>query len=125
MFQIPALIVLTIAATRMHRSLINFTHSGYYISYVSCRVCPHAKHGRCCSFVDTYPAQRGHVENIDPKLNFAAPISLDQVEVSVHTSTEDYLPMNMRQYASFGQDSADSQSQDKSLVLSVRNHLEN
>jgi hypothetical protein len=30
MFQIPALIVLTISATRMHRSLTNFSHSGYY-----------------------------------------------------------------------------------------------
>lgn len=63
--------------------------------------------------------------NIGPKLNFATPISLDQVEVSVHTSTEDYHPMNMRQYTSYGQDSSDNQSGLKSLVLSVRNDLEN
>jgi hypothetical protein len=60
----------------------------------------------------------------NPKLNFAGPISLDQVEVVVHTSSEDYPPVNMRQYASFCLDSADNQSQDKSLVLSVRNDLE-
>ncbi|KAN0141808.1 hypothetical protein V8E53_000270 [Lactarius tabidus] len=103
MFQIPALIVLTIAATRMHRSLTDFTHSG---------------------FVGTYPTRRGHMANTDPKLNFAGPISLDQVEVVVHTSSEDYSPVNMKQYASFGLDSADNQSQDKSLVLSVRDDLE-
>ena len=32
MFQIPSLIVMTIAATRMYRSLTDFTDPGYYAS---------------------------------------------------------------------------------------------
>ena len=38
MFQTPALIVMTIAATRMHRSLTDFTYSGYYASRLLCSV---------------------------------------------------------------------------------------
>ena len=37
MFQAPATIVMSIAATRMHRSLTDFSHSGYYASPSSVR----------------------------------------------------------------------------------------
>ena len=40
MFQTPALIVMTIAATRMHRSLTDFTYSGYYASRLLSTVLP-------------------------------------------------------------------------------------
>jgi hypothetical protein len=33
MFQTPALVVMTIGATRMHRSLVDFANSEYYASY--------------------------------------------------------------------------------------------
>ena len=33
MFQTPALIVMTVAATRMHLSLIDFANTGYYASH--------------------------------------------------------------------------------------------
>lgn len=35
MFQTPALIVMSIGATRIHRSLTDFTDSGYYASCLS------------------------------------------------------------------------------------------
>ena len=34
MFQLPALIVMTISATRMYRSLIEFSDLGYSTSYI-------------------------------------------------------------------------------------------
>ena len=32
MFQVPALVLMSIVATRMYRSLTDFTNSGYYTS---------------------------------------------------------------------------------------------
>jgi len=104
MFQIPALVVMTIAATRMHRSLTDFTYSG-----------------QCVSCFDAHPDRRRSMANTDPKLIFAAPIPLDRVEVTSHKSSEDYLPVNMGQLASYGPFGADGHSQDKSLVLSISN----
>jgi hypothetical protein len=54
-----------------------------------------------------------------PKPVFAAAVPLDRVEVAVHTSSEDYPPENMGQYALSGAYSADGQSQDKSFVLDI------
>jgi len=99
MFQTPALIVMTIAATRMHRSLTDFAQSG--------------------NFFDTHPALRGRAANAEPKMIFASPISL----VAVNKSSDDHTPTNMGQYASDGSFSADSQSQDKSLVQSISDGL--
>src|ERR1700761_7204794 len=38
LFQTPALIIMSIAATRMHRSLTDFTCSGYHASHLLCSV---------------------------------------------------------------------------------------
>jgi hypothetical protein len=53
---------------------------------------------------------------------FAAPIPLNRVEV---TTSEAYPPANVFQYVSYGTDNVESQSQDKSLVLSIGKDLEN
>ncbi|KAN0141797.1 hypothetical protein V8E53_000259 [Lactarius tabidus] len=98
MFQTPAIMGMTICATRMHRSLTDFTN-------------PESFH--------TYPIRMGHAANRVPKPLSAAAAPLDRVEVAVHTSSEDYPPLNMGQYASCGAYSADNQSQDKSFVLDI------
>ncbi|KAN0141805.1 hypothetical protein V8E53_000267 [Lactarius tabidus] len=86
MFQTPALIGMSIAATRMYRSLTDFTDS-----------C-----GR-------YPTPKGRTSNTDPKLVFSAPIPLPKpVAVAVNRSLNDYPPAKTDQYASHGLDSADS-----------------
>ncbi|KAF8261249.1 hypothetical protein EI94DRAFT_821028 [Lactarius quietus] len=103
MFQTPALIVMSIASTRMHRSLTNFNHTGSF---------------------DAYPT-RGHSTNTDPERIFSAPPPLDRVEVVIHTSSEDYPPAKTGQYASHGPHIPENQSQDKSFVLDIRSDLEN
>lgn len=55
----------------------------------------------------------------DSKRIFAARFPLNRVEVMMHESSEEYPPTNL------SPDSADSQSQDKSLVLDISNDLEN
>ncbi|KAF8268700.1 hypothetical protein EI94DRAFT_1727082, partial [Lactarius quietus] len=74
MFQTPALIVMSIGATRIHRSLTDFTHSRF----------------------QHLPYSEGTYGNIDPKRIFAVPISLNRLEVTVHTSSdsENYSPTN-------------------------------
>ena len=66
--------------------------------------------------------------NADPKRILGAPIPLNPVEVSVHTSSEHYTTVNMGQYASYGSVTADDQSQDNplvpSLVLVIGNNIE-
>jgi hypothetical protein len=101
MIQTPALIVMTIAATRMHRSLSEVVHSGH---------------------VDTNPT-RGVCQCITKKglkPIFTVPIPLDQAEKAVHKTSEDYPPKKVRQYG--GLYSADNQSLERLLVL---NDLEN
>jgi len=70
MFQIPALIVMTIAATRMYRSLVEFSDLG------------------------------GHEANTEPKMSFAAPISHNRGEETLRRSTEDYPLADVGQYIS-------------------------
>jgi len=106
MFQTPALIGMSIAATRMYRSLTDFTNSDR------------------TSFT-TYGTPKAHSANTDPKVVFSAPVPLDRVEVAIHTSSEEYPSTDMSQCASYGQFSTDSQSQDTSLVLSIGSDLEN
>lgn len=124
MFQTPALIVMSIAATRMYRSLTDFTStSGYYAPRLF--RCPHAKHGRCHSSFDTSQIRSGRTKSSDPRRISSAPIPLDRLEVAVHRASEDYPQANMGQCVSYGTYSAHSQSQDKPLVLSISNDLEN
>jgi hypothetical protein len=56
---------------------------------------------------------------------FATPIPLSRVEVTLHRTFEAYPPVNVSQHVSYGADNVESQSQDKSLVLSIGNDLEN
>ncbi|KAN0141803.1 hypothetical protein V8E53_000265 [Lactarius tabidus] len=80
MFQTPALIGMTIAATRMYRSLTDFSKSGPISS----------------SF-DTYATQITNTKQI-----FEVQLPLDRMEVAVHTSTEDCPPPpNLGQYPAY------------------------
>jgi hypothetical protein len=104
MFQTPAVIGMSMAATRMYRFLTDFTNPESF---------------------RTYPAQMGYAANPVPKPGFAVVNPLDRVEVAVHTTSEVYPPENMGQYASCGAYSADSQSQDKPFVLDIYSDREN
>ncbi|KAN0141799.1 hypothetical protein V8E53_000261 [Lactarius tabidus] len=86
MFQAPALIWMTIAATRMYRSLTDFPDSGR-------------------SAFDTSQTQI-----TDTKQIFEVQIPLDRVVVAVHRSSADHPPANTGQYASHCQYSADTLS---------------
>ncbi|KAF8256865.1 hypothetical protein EI94DRAFT_1836410 [Lactarius quietus] len=98
MFQTPALIVMTIGATRMHRALAEFANSD-------------------CQAFDVHPTRKGRKANPNPKIMFAAPITLSRVEVAFHMSSEtaDHSPANMGRGSDF-------QSQDRPPVL---NDLQN
>jgi hypothetical protein len=124
MFQTPAVIGMSMAATRMYRFLTDFTNPEYYSSQPPL-FCPCANHGRCYRSFRTYPAQMGYAANPVPKPGFAVVNPLDRVEVAVHTTSEVYPPENMGQYASCGAYSADSQSQDKPFVLDIYSDREN
>ncbi|KAF8264186.1 hypothetical protein EI94DRAFT_1738980 [Lactarius quietus] len=89
MFQTPALIMLTIGATRMHRSLVNFASSD-------------------CRTFDARPT--GKVSAI----MFAAPIPHSQVEAAFHVSSEsaDYPPANIGS-------GAGCEPQDEHFVLDI------
>jgi hypothetical protein len=110
MFQTPGLVVMSIGATQMHRSLTDFADSG-----------------RTCSSFDSYPTRCGDMASTDPKRIFPTSVPLNRVEVSVHTSSnsKDYTPENMGQYAPYGSSRANDQSQDNPLVLIVGSNLEN
>ncbi|KAN0141813.1 hypothetical protein V8E53_000275 [Lactarius tabidus] len=105
MFQTPALIVMSIAATRMYRSLADFTSSS--------------------GSFDTSQDPSGRTMSSNPRRFPSAPIPLSRVDVAVHRSSEDSAPANIGQFASYDTYSADSQSHDKPLVLSLGNDLEN
>ncbi|KAN0141810.1 hypothetical protein V8E53_000272 [Lactarius tabidus] len=102
MFQTPGLVVMSIAATRIHRSLIDYTHPN-----------SHA--------FDIHATGRGIMAISSPKPIFPAQIPPqvppNGLEV-VLMSSEDYPSTNV------GLDGADSQSQDTSLVSDIRNGLE-
>ena len=112
MFQTPTLIVMTIAATRMHRSLTDFTYSGYYTSRLLCSVLLLSPGSECVSCFGTHPNRIRCMANTNSKLTFAAPIPLDRVEVTVHKSSEDHPPVNKCQLSSYGPFGADSHSQE-------------
>jgi len=103
MFQTPALIGMSIAATRMYRSLTDFTDAG-----------PRS--------FDPDPTGRERTAKTDPKRIFAVQIPPTQVAEAVHTSSKDRAPANMGQGGPY---STDNQSQDNSLVLSIGSDLEN
>ena len=54
-----------------------------------------------------------------PKIRFATPIPLNRVEVSLHTTSEVYPAAKVGQHVSYGSYNAESQSQDKPLVISI------
>jgi hypothetical protein len=81
MFQPSGFVVMSIAATRMHRSLTDFT-------------------GR--SSFDTHPTCRAHPVNADTKQVFEVQLPPVRVEVAVRTSSEGCPPpANMGRYPSY------------------------
>ncbi|KAN0141811.1 hypothetical protein V8E53_000273 [Lactarius tabidus] len=70
MFQTPALIVMSIGTTRIHRSLTDYTNSD-------------------SQAFKNYSTRRGRKEITDSKPIFAARIPLNRVEVELHKSSED------------------------------------
>ena len=123
MFQGPATVVMSISATRMHRSLTDFTHSGYHAS--PSPFCPHAICGRCRRSVHNYPTPREQTAISDPNRKFSAPISLDRMEVALHTSSGDCPPTKTGQHALYGSYNGHIQSQDKPIVLNIGDDIEN
>ncbi|KAH9015209.1 hypothetical protein EDB84DRAFT_1679970 [Lactarius hengduanensis] len=125
MFQTPSLIVMSIAATRMYRSLTDFTStSGLYVLLLP-PFCPHANRGRRRS-LDSTQTRSGRTTTSEPKRISTAPIPLDRIgmEVAVHRSyEEDYPPVHADRYSSYV--STDSHSQDKPPALDADNDLEN
>ncbi|KAI9454253.1 hypothetical protein BJY52DRAFT_766903 [Lactarius psammicola] len=108
MFQTPSLIVMSIAATRMYRSLTDFTSTSGF-SY------------------DTSQTQSGRTAGSEPKRISTAPIPLDRMgmEVSVHRSYDEY-PAAHTGRGSYGTYvSTDSHSQDKPPALDTDIDLEN
>ena len=126
-FQFPAVIVMSIAATRMHRSLTDFAHSGYHTPSLS-PFCPHANCGRCRRSAHSYPTPREQTANSDPSRKFSAPISLDRVEVALHTvqhtSSGESPSTKTGQDALYGSYSAHIHSQDKSITSDIENGVE-
>jgi hypothetical protein len=129
MFQTPAVIAMSIAATRMHRSLTDFSHSGYHTSPPP--FCHHTNCGRCrrsLGTVGSCSTRREQTANSDPNRKFSAPIPLDKVEarveVAVHTSSGDCPPTKTGQYELCGSYSKPIQPQDKPLALSINSDIE-
>ncbi|KAI9432741.1 hypothetical protein H4582DRAFT_2061560 [Lactarius indigo] len=107
MFQTPSLIVMSIAATRMYRSLTDFTSTSGLL-------------------FDTTQTRSGRTTTSEPKRISTAPIPLDRIgmEVAVHRSYEDDYPAaHAGRYSSYV--STDSHSQDKPPALDADNDLEN
>ncbi|KAF8261254.1 hypothetical protein EI94DRAFT_1746440 [Lactarius quietus] len=100
MFQAPALVGMSIAATRIYRSLTEFTDSGR-------------------SPFDANPTPREPMAKTDPKRIFAVQLPPTRVEVAVRRSSEDSAPINVGRYESFGPDCVDIQSQNS--VQSIGN----
>ena len=123
MFQTPAVIAMSIAATRIHRSLTDFGYSGYL--YPTSPFCPHANFGRCRRSLDPYSTHREQTANSDPNRIFSAPIPPERVEVALHTSSGDCPPTKTGQDALYGSYSTHIQPQDKPLVLSIGGDIEN
>ena len=97
MFQNPALIVMTIAATRMYRSLIEFSGHGYYASCVLHSVFMLTA-ANVSLLLIPIGLERGRAANPDPKLYFAPAIPRNRVKVTLHRSSEVYPPANIGQY---------------------------
>ncbi|KAH9037441.1 hypothetical protein EDB85DRAFT_2273360 [Lactarius pseudohatsudake] len=106
MFQTPSLIVMSIAATWMDRSLTDFTSTS--------------------GLLDSTQTRSGRTTTSEPKRISTAPIPLDRIgmEVAVHRSyEEDYPPVHADRYSSYV--STDIHSQDKPPALDADNDLEN
>jgi len=69
LFQFPSLAIMSIAATRMHRALVDYASGSTEITSNTFR----------------------NDANSIPRRTAAIPITLDRVEVSAHTTTEQYL----------------------------------
>ena len=98
MFQIPALIIMSIAATRMHRSLVDYVSgptSGYddpsFPFFIAHRV-------RCCS-IQVNPRKFCRAAPTTNQMP-ATRIPRNQMEVAVHTTHMQYPPSQTSLYDS-------------------------
>ena len=62
--------------------------------------------------------------NTASNMRFATPIPLNRVEVSLHRTSEAYPAAKEGQYVSYSAHSAENQSQDKPVVISIGNGQE-
>ena len=118
MFQTPGLIAMTIAATRMYRSLTDFNNPEYYVSGP---VLSHANRCRHPRLFDSHLSRMGRTAIAHPK----APVAVGRVEVAVHTFSEGYPPAMTGQCTSYGSYSAGGQPQDNALEPGISSDLEN
>jgi hypothetical protein len=88
MFETPGLIIMTIAATRMHRSLIDFA-SGSSDMYDSLHFLFFAQRVQCRFRTNESPQLTSLVLS-KAKRTDTGPTALDRVEVSMHTPPEQY-----------------------------------
>ena len=91
-FHIPIMVTMTIAATRMHRSLVDFATSDM------CAILHlfSPAHSDRCQFSAHQNFQSSGVRFAKPKQIRATPIPLDPVEISVHTILQQHLAPQMR-----------------------------
>lgn len=98
MLQTPGLMALSITATRMYRSLADFTNPEYYASRSPRSV--YANRSRRPRSFDSYLSRTGHTEIAHPIPISSAPAAVSRVEVAVHTFSEGYLSAIKGQCAS-------------------------
>jgi hypothetical protein len=120
MFQLPSVITNTIAATRIYRSLADYTVESSKMYYYILRSLPSPAliivGGSFCSSLDA-GFSKGGTKASKMKWNNPAPISLNRIEVAVDTAHEQYP--TSRTTLSVG-----SQQGDKPHELSVGSDLE-
>jgi len=104
MFQTPALITMSIAATRLYRSLSDFNNRGSSIS-------------------SDYPKNSFSTTETNPHIR-VAPIPLNRMEVSVVTNSEQYPTAQTGHYGSFVITDEQLRDKDKPQGLGVEDDVE-
>lgn len=120
MFQLPSVIINTIAATRMYRSLADFTLESSIMYYYILRFLSSPAliivRGPFCSSLD--PVSNSNSDTVSKmKWNKPTPISLNRIEVGVDTAYEQHPTSR----TTLG---VDTQQGDKPHELSVGGDLE-
>jgi len=90
MFQVPALIIMAIASTRMHRSLVNYV-TGSTTTYAGSSLPFFGAHCDRCYRVQVNPRNGCRAASTTNQVP-ATRISGNQMEVAVHTTCMQYPP---------------------------------